>query len=254
MEVLMRFLAVFVAFGFLTGSALAQRQPSLEPDGNTRVRVGIHGITILPVTGKPFSGSDSIEWTRTLEDGSVVAMHQDASLARDGQGRIYRENVTRFAANTGQKSRVKEFIIFDPVAHTRTECAVATRHCHVNDYHVPSSLSAQPARLADSEKGSVSRENLGTDTIDGLSVTGTRETLTIGAGVEGNNQPLLITEESWYSAELEVNLSVTRKDPREGTVAIRVVDLSCSEPDPVLFQVPTGFVVEDHRQSAKSGN
>jgi hypothetical protein len=45
-----------------------------------------------------------------LEDGSVVATHQDAKLARDGQDRIYRENVTRFPANIGQKSRVKEII------------------------------------------------------------------------------------------------------------------------------------------------
>ncbi len=57
--------------------------------------------------------------------------------------------------------------------------------------------------------------HLGTDTIDGLNVVGTRETLTINAGVEGNSQPLSSTEEFWYSPDLEVNLSVTRKDPRE---------------------------------------
>jgi hypothetical protein len=51
-----------------------------------------------------------------------------------------------------------------------------------------------------------------------------------------------------------VNLSVTRKDPRQGTVVIHVLDLSRSEPDPSLFQVPANFTVQDHRQSAKSEN
>jgi hypothetical protein len=87
-----------------------------------------------------------------------------------------------------------------------------------------------------------------------LNVIGTRETRTVDAGVEGNSQPLRITEEFWYSPDLEVNLSVTRKDPREGTVMIHVVDLSRSDPAPSLFQIPANFLVEDHRRSAKSEN
>jgi hypothetical protein len=188
-----------------------------------------------------------------LEDGSVVATHQDAKLARDSQGRIYRENVTRFPANSDQKSKVKEIIIFDPVVHTRTECAMAASHCNVSDYRAPSP-APQPVAALDNGKRSLSRENLGTDTIDGLNVVGTRETLTIKAGVDGNNQPLSITQEYWYSPELEVNLSVTRKDPRTGTLVIHVVDRSRSEPDPSLFQVPENFVVEDHRRAAKTEN
>jgi hypothetical protein len=80
--------------------------------------------------------------------------------------------------------------------------------------------------------------------MDGLSVVGTRESITINAGVVGNNRPLVITNEFWYSPDLQVNLSVTRKDPREGTQVIHISDLSLREPDASLFQVPAGFVVE----------
>jgi hypothetical protein len=237
---------------FLLVSLLAQDSngPSLRPDGDTHV--SINGIKILPVTGRPCSGSDSIDWTRTLEDGSIVATHQDAKLARDGQGRIYRENVTRFPANSDQKSRVKEIIILDPVVHSRTACVIAARQCNVTDYYAPNSSARQPAGSFDNRN--FSRENLGTDTIDSLNVIGTRETRTVDAGVEGNSQPLRITEECWYSPDLEVNLSVTRKDPREGTVVIHVVDLSRSDPDPSLFQIPANFLVEDHRRSGKFEN
>jgi hypothetical protein len=250
----MRFFTYLIGCTLLAGTLVAQNTtgPSLGPDGDTRV--SINGIKILPVIGKPFSGSDSIDWTRTLQDGSIVATHQDAKLARDGQGRIYRENVTRFSANSDQKSTVKEIIIMDPVVHARTACVIAARRCNVTDYYAPTSSTRQPTGSFDDGQGSLSRESLGTDTINGLDVVGTRETLTINAGVEGNSQPLSSTQEFWYSPDLEVNLSVTRKDPREGTVVIHVVDLSRSEPDPSLFQIPSNFLVEDQHRSAKSEN
>jgi hypothetical protein len=57
------------------------------------------------------------------------------------------------------------------------------------------------------------------------------------------------------SPELQVNLAITRKDPREGTQVIRVHEVSRSEPDPSLFKVPDGFTVHDLRnQVAKSEN
>ncbi len=142
----------------------------------------------------------------------------------------------------------------DPLTRTRTSCLTVTRHCTVGDYYAPTSAAPRPEGPVGNGKRSLSRENLGADTIDGLYVVGTRETLTINTGVEGNSAPLSSIEESWYSPELEVNLSVTRKDPRKGTVVIHVVDLTRSEPEPSLFQVPANFAVEDHRQSAKTEN
>jgi hypothetical protein len=249
----MRLFPALLVSAVLTGSLFAQTatQSPLGPEGETRV--GIRGISISPVAGKPFSGSDSVDWTRTLADGTVVAMHQDAKLARDSQGRMYRENVTRFPANSGLKSSVREIILYDPVAHTRTTCAMAERHCEVTAYSgtTESRAGSMPKTEGTFNNGrrSLTRENLGTDTIDGLSVIVTRETVTTSAGVEGNSQPVVSSEESWYSPDLEVNLMVTRKDPLQGTIVIHVVDLSRSEPDASLFQVPANFVVDDHRQS-----
>jgi hypothetical protein len=41
-----------------------------------------------------------------------------------------------------------------------------------------------------------------------------------------------------------VNLQVTRKDPRIGMQVLQLVDLSITEPDPKIFQVPSGFLVQ----------
>ena len=111
-----------------------------------------------------------------------------------------------------------------------------------------------PAGSLDNGRRFLTRESLGTEVVDDLNVVGTRETLTINAGVIGNNQPVVTTREFWYSSDLEINLSVTRKDPREGTQVIQLLDLSRSEPDAALFRVPSDFVIEDQRTSAKTGN
>jgi hypothetical protein len=242
---------------FLTASLLlacnliAQEsdESSRGPDGGTRFRVA--GIEILPAAGKPFSGRDNIEWTRSLEDGTVVKTHLFATLARDSQGRIYRERRKFVPVDSNEESKQTEIILSDPVAHTRTTCAVATRHCTITGYRASASFTPTPAGPMDNGRRYLTREGLGSDVIDGFNVVGTRETISINPGVVGNSQPLVSTREFWYSPDLQVNLSVTRKDPREGTQVIHISDLSRSEPDPAIFQVPTGFVVEDARGPAE---
>jgi hypothetical protein len=247
-------LLLFAGSALLACSLSAQdsTEPSRGPDGGTRTHVD--GIQVLSVAGKPFSGRDSIEWTRTLEDGSSVTTHLTAIVARDSEGRIRRERVNFVPANSNQQSKPSEMIIVDPTEHTRTTCEMATHRCSVANYSMPVKFAPVPAGPLDNGKRFLARESLGTDTIDDLNVVGTRETLTINAGVIGNNQPVVTTREFWYSSDLEINLSVTRKDPREGTQVIQLVDLSRSEPDPSLFQVPADFTVVDMRASAKTEN
>jgi hypothetical protein len=237
----------------LASSLAAQEaESSRAPDRGTDVRV--HGIQILPVTGKPFSGRDHIEWTRTLEDGSVITTHLYAYLVRDSQGRIYREHRTFVPVNSGKQSRQIDIVLLDPVTHTRTTCILAKRRCTITGYH--QSAKFVPPPVGPQGKGTryLAREALGTDVIDDLSVIGTRETLTINAGVVGNNAPLITKKEYWYSPDLEINLLTSRKDPREGTQVIHVVDLSRTDPDPAIFRVPSNFVVEDHRQANRAEN
>jgi hypothetical protein len=251
----LRALLVLVASVLLAAPLTAQEstESSRGPDGGTRFRV--HGIEVLPATERPFSARDSIVWTRNLEDGSKVTTYLYATVARDSQGRIYRERRSFVPANAYEQSRQIELILLDPVAHTRTTCTVKTRRCLITGYHASPSFVPPQDGLLDKGTRYLSRQSLGTGVVDDLNVVGTRETLSISAGAVGNTQPLLATREFWYSPELQVNLSVTRKDPREGTQVLQLVDLSLAEPDPAMFQIPAGFVIQDLRgKSAKPEN
>jgi hypothetical protein len=238
----MKFFTLLVCL-LLAASVAAQEseEPSRGLDGGTHYRVD--GIRVLPLAGKPFSGHSTTEWTRTLEDGTVVKTHLFAMVARDSQGRIYRERHSFVPVDSDQQSRLNWILISDPVTHTRTECNIASRHCYVTGYYMPATFTLPPAGPFAGGTRFLARESLGNDVMDGIDVVGTRETITINTGVVGNSQPLENTREFWYSPELQVNLAITRKDPREGTQVVHVSEVSRSEPDPALFKVPAGFVV-----------
>jgi hypothetical protein len=241
---------LLAAFLLVVSSLFAQDSEELMrgPDGGTRYFV--EGIKVLPLKGQPFSGRSTTEWTHTLEDGSTVSTHLFAMVARDGEGRIFREARSFVPANSDQQPRLSDIRIFDPVAHTRTICTLATHSCNVTGYFAPTSFTPRPVGPFDNGKRTLARENLGNDVMDGINVVGTRETVTIDAGVVGNSQGLSITREFWYSPELQVNLAVTRRDPRQGTQMVRLHEVTRSEPDPSLFKVPDGFAVHDLRNGA----
>jgi hypothetical protein len=63
-----------------------------------------------------------------------------------------------------------------------------------------------------------------------------------------------IEREFWYSPQLGFNLLSKRSDPRIGTQTFTVTDLTTSEPDPNLFNLPDGFNVVDQRTTAPPEN
>ncbi len=87
-------------------------------------------------------------------------------------------------------------------------------------------------------------ESLGTQTIGGVSAVGTRTTRTIPAGEIGNEQPLEITSEVWTSPDLQMVVLSKRNDPRIGETVYRLTNIQRAEPDPSLFQIPSGFTID----------
>jgi len=88
-------------------------------------------------------------------------------------------------------------------------------------------------------------ESLGTQSVEGVMAEGTRTTTTIPAGHIGNEQPIEIVSERWYSQELQAVVKTVNSDPRTGTTTYRLTNIQRSEPSPVLFQVPSDYTVQE---------
>jgi membrane-associated protease RseP (regulator of RpoE activity) len=84
-------------------------------------------------------------------------------------------------------------------------------------------------------------ESLGHQTIQGVDAEGTRITSTIEAGAIGNDRPIQIVTERWYSSDLHTNVKMTHSDPRSGEETYQLTGISRAEPAPYLFQVPAGY-------------
>jgi hypothetical protein len=86
-------------------------------------------------------------------------------------------------------------------------------------------------------------EQLGVQNIEGVDAEGTRTITTIPAGAIGNERPIEITYERWFSNELQLVVMSKQSDPRFGEQTYRLTNIIRSEPDPSLFAVPTGYKI-----------
>jgi hypothetical protein len=232
-----------------------------------------------PVAGSPYSAQAITETTQTLADGSHIAHKSTSMLYRDSDGRERREMSLPVLAVSGTKSQGPQTVfISDPVAGTSYTLDTTSHTAH----KMPAPAAIQRKVL--SGGGGVARiaggitvtggvitpgggppdvfyrssavsdgaptqapkiEQLGTMTIEGVQAEGTRTTTTIPAGQIGNDRALEIISERWYSQELKVAVLTKHSDPRMGETVYRLTQITRSEPDHSLFEVPADFTVSD---------
>src|SRR5262245_14696503 len=106
-------------------------------------------------------------------------------------------------------------------------------------------------QLGRKDLGQRKTESLGTQTIEGVTAEGARATLTIPAGDIGNTLPIEIVDENWYSPELQINVMTKHRDPRSGETTYRLTNLSRSEPDRSLFEVPADYTLRENKMPPK---
>ncbi|MBD0326029.1 MAG: hypothetical protein ICV68_06350 [Pyrinomonadaceae bacterium] len=94
-------------------------------------------------------------------------------------------------------------------------------------------------------KDNLKREALGKQTIEGVEAEGTRETFTIPAGEIGNEQPIQVVSERWYSPALQTVVLTKHSDPRFGETTFRLTNINRSEPARSLFEVPADYTIKE---------
>jgi hypothetical protein len=88
-------------------------------------------------------------------------------------------------------------------------------------------------------------QNLGTETIAGLLLQGTRKLRTIPATLSGTGREVTITDDYWYSDDLKVYLVLKHNDPRSGEQIVGITKAERGEPAPSIFQIPAGYKILD---------
>jgi hypothetical protein len=81
--------------------------------------------------------------------------------------------------------------------------------------------------------------------IAGVNAEGTRYTRTIAAGEIGNDKPIVIVSERWYSPDLEMVVMSKRSDPRFGSSTYTLSNIQRQEPAASLFTVPSDYTMKE---------
>jgi hypothetical protein len=94
-------------------------------------------------------------------------------------------------------------------------------------------------------------KELGTREMEGVKAEGKLRSYEIPAGEVGNRNPIVVSDETWYSPELQVTVYSKHSDPRSGDSIYRLANLKREEPAAALFSVPSDYTVKDALANVK---
>lgn len=234
--------------------ALALLQPALTAQQDGGVTEVLQSIHIPPLLNAPFSATVHTEWTRPLPGGGSYTLVNHRQVARDSQGRIYEERWFLVPKDGKQETQMYLIQIADPHAHTLYNCFLLREpHRCILERFSEMAMSdfkpnVRPSGPLGGDAGYTTHEDLGIRTIQGIDTTGARDSITYNTGAIGNDRPFVVMREYWTAPQLGVNLLSELNDPKLGHQTFTLTDVTQSEPDPQLFELPAGFEVVDHRE------
>ena len=278
----MRFILIGFAWALTAGLAA-------EPGAQIQFEYIAAELGGSVVKDAPYSAEAVTETTQTLADGNRIVQKNTATIYRDSQGRMRREQtlgaIGPLAVQSSEPLRV--VTISDPVAkvsYTLDPQSQMAAKMPLSEAVSTSMSKAAAAGLVGHATGDVvymagpnpqpppvpgnavfhttvirhagmgeegKTEQLGKQVIEGVEAEGTREAVTIPAGQIGNEQPIEITSERWYSPRLQIVVMSKRNDPRMGETVYQLSNINLSEPPPSLFQVPAGYTVKEGPQTIR---
>ena len=245
---------------------------------------GMHvSVETKPVLGSPYSAEAVSESVQVLADGNRIVRRSASRVYRDGKGRTRREELgpdgqvltiaisdpasgTSFlfdpAVNIARRTGVATFISEAGVALgatpkkeiTLTISPDAKAHAELKAAQeadlkaMQQAAAAAHAELKAAQEAELKamqhKENLGEQVMEGVMAKGTRTTTVIPAAAIGNEQPITVTSEEWFSPELKVLVMTKHADPRSGETTYRLTGITRGEPDASLFELPAGVTIK----------
>jgi hypothetical protein len=231
--------------------------------------------TAQPVLRAPYTAEAVTEVTQDLADGNRIVNRTSATIARDSRGRVRREHQAVFVGPIVADRVAPLVTITDPAAgrhltldeERRVAFLVRTPQSVGGTFEFAAPVTAGvpvpfTATLTAAPSFTIAAEpplpggqigiaaappvttRLGDRLIEGVRATGTRTVTTIPAGQIGNQLPIDVVNERWYSPDLQVVIASRRADPRFGETLYRLINIVRAEPPADLFEVPPGFLVE----------
>src|SRR5215813_5961103 len=246
------------------GAAAFVVKPAVVANDKERFEFGSeveHPFGDSPVKGAAFSAQVVVENNQTLANGVHVAQKLDGALYRDSEGRTRQELPRAGGPELVLINDSSAGVLYhlNVLRHTAVKVSVDSQRLNREIEEMHRQREHEGRERMEREKAIAIKggereiepqrkvESLGVQTFEGIQAEVTRFTLTIPAGMEGNDQPFDIVSERWYSPELHILLMGKRSDPRTGEMIYRLTNINRSEPARTLFEAPSDFTVREEK-------
>lgn len=197
------------------------------------------------VKGAPYTATAVTENTQTLADGTRITRKNEASIARDSEGRTRREQKLEmmgpFVPAGNPPTRI---FINDVVSRTHYELDPESKTAR-RLKPPPDGQGPPPGGGPPPGQSQVNEEAIGRKSIEGIEADGRRSTITIPAGSIGNDRPISIVSERWESPDLQAVILSRHSDPRFGETVFKLTGINRAEPPHSLFEVPSDYRIEE---------
>ena len=228
-----------------------------------KLQVARVGVESRLTKNAPYSAEAMTESVQLLADGNRIVTKNTTHIFRDSEGRTRREQLNAagtdvVSVNITDPSSGTTYVL-DPASRTayRNGMFVATWNSLASTSVAPVGRGIDVTQTPDGAVVVTSRElerkaaaegqaaTEAKETIEGVSATGTRTTTEIPAGAIGNEQPIKIVSEQWFSPELQVLVLTKHSDPRTGDTTYRLTGVVRAEQARSLFDLPPDYTLQE---------
>lgn len=224
------------------------------------------GFLAAAVKGAPYSAEEISETTQVLADGTRIHNESHTTVYRDSEGRVRRESPDTISiwdpvANASYFLNTKDQTYHQmPLSVQFFQGSIAKDGAVGVTMRVGGGMAGGGVMIAPGGSLPLSPgnafvlrekmdrggpptpgESLGKQTIEGVAAEGTRHSNTIETGAIGNDRPIQVTSERWYSPDLQTVVLTKHNDPRTGEEVFRLININRGDPPASMFTVPAGY-------------
>lgn len=225
------------------GNRIVNRMSSViyrDSEGRTRREQSLKGLGIFGSGEEPFKTifiNDPVAGVTFALDSRSHTAHKSVPFTFEFSGKQGEGQHFEFKVAPGSAGPGGNMIMTAPiggVAGTRVE-------------HPPIGAGVAETYVFRTKSNNANevKEQLGKQNIEGVEAEGTRTTVTIAAGEIGNERPIEIVSERWYSPELQLVVMTRHSDPRTGETTYKLTNINRSEPAKSLFEVPSDYTIKE---------
>lgn len=209
------------------------------------------------VVNAPYSAVGDTESVTRFPDGNRIVQTTSVRYYRDGQGRTRIERPLP-GIDTAVTVMINDIVsgqyyILHPQAKMAQVLKVpntqpVTRQPPVSapEGGIQSLLTGGGLALGSTASSQASTNapstiSLGQKDMEGVTTIGSRWEQTFAAGTIGNDKPITVVVEQWYSSDLGVVVAASQRTSTEAELTYRLHNITRNEPDSALFAIPADY-------------